>query len=177
MNCVIYISLVLSMITPWSNVQAKCCGHGYCQVNKNNEPYGGFCCGCGSCNIFCCNCGNGCNWGYAYEKFRDEDELHDYHEYLIWQGVETIESNCGHKKREIMATTYQNDSLDADKLFKSIDINGNNAINIKEAAAYLKNSTVSKRSASFSLGHELSRMDTNNDGIISPDEFDESLKL
>ena len=163
MNYVIYISLVLSMITAtlWSNVQAECCPHGTCPYDKHAEGYHGWCCGCGSCNIFCCNCDRGCNWGFH-----------------AWNFDNYAAENCDHKKkREVGTNTFQNATLNAYKLFKSIDINGNNAINIKEAAAYLKNSTVSKRSASFSLGHELSRMDTNNDGIISPDEFDESLKL
>ena len=82
-----------------------------------------------------------------------------------------------------MKRPFQNASSNPDQLFKRIHINGNNAININHAAAYLKNSTISKRSASlkrsasFSIGHELRKMDTNNDGIISPDEFDATLKL
>jgi len=162
--------------TPWSNVDAECCGPGKCGEDKQGNAYHGWCCGCGACNVFCCNCENGCNWGwkhfYGYEDYEDNDAS----EYPQSQ-------MCGHKKRAIMKRPFQNASSNADQLFKRIDINGNNAINIKEAAAYLKNSTISKRSASlkrsasFFIGHELRKMDTNNDGIISPDEFDATLKL
>ena len=82
---------------------------------------------------------------------------------------------CGHKKREIMIDTYRNDSLEADILFKRIDINGDNAINNEEASSYLETGTRSKRSSSFSITNELKKMDIDNDGIISPYEFDDSL--
>ena len=83
---------------------------------------------------------------------------------------------CNHKKREVLHNS-KNVSLEAGLLFKSIDINGNNAITVKEADDYLKNNTKFKRSLGFSLEHELKIMDTNNDDTISPDEFDESLNF
>ena len=86
-------------------------------------------------------------------------------------------STCDHKKRQISTRPQNNVSLEAEQLFKSIDINGNNAINMEEANSYINNSTRFKRSSSFAIGQELRIIDTNNDGIISPDEFDVSLKL
>ena len=74
-----------------------------------------------------------------------------------------------------MGRKYRHVSLEADMLFKSIDVNGNNAITNEEAANYLETSLKIKRSATFSIHNELRKMDINNDGIISPNEFDDSL--
>ena len=63
----------------------------------------------------------------------------------------------------------------ADKRFKEIDIDGSNDISIHEANIYLKNKTRLRKRATFSLEKEFARMDKNNDGTISPSEFDESL--
>ena len=157
MSYFVYITLVLSMIivTKLSHVNAECCGHGHCGTGYGGV--GNWCCGCGSCNFFCCNCDNGCNRGYE------------------WYYLYNIHVTCGHKKRRIFTRLLSNISLEAEMLFRNIDINGNNAINMEEADAYAN--TRFKRSSSFSLGNELRIMDTNNDGIISPDEFDESLKM
>ena len=161
MNYVVCILLVLSMVllTQLSIVNAVCCGHGYC-----GYKYGGWCCGCGACNIFCCNCANGCNREYTVKK--------PYHHH---------NTDCNHKKRSVF-TLAQNVSLEAEMLFKTIDIDGNNAINITEADDYFKTSPMSKRSAHFfthisSLRNEIKNMDANDDGQLSPEEFDESLKM
>ena len=63
----------------------------------------------------------------------------------------------------------------ADKKFKEIDIDGSNDISIHEANNYLKNNTRAMKRETFSLEKEFATMDENNDGIISPSEFDESL--
>ena len=74
-----------------------------------------------------------------------------------------------------MTSTNRNDSLEAYIFFKSIDINGDNAINNEEASSYLETGTRFKRSSSFSITNELKKMDIDNDGMISPYEFDDSL--
>ena len=63
----------------------------------------------------------------------------------------------------------------ADKRFKEIDIDGSNDISIHEAYNYLKNKTRLMKRGTFSLEKEFATMDENNDGTISPSEFDESL--
>ena len=79
-----------------------------------------------ACNIFCCNCASGCN-----------RSLDDY-----WrQNGHYRHNTCGHKKRKILINTNKNDSLEADMLFKSIDINGDNVINNEEASSYLETGT------------------------------------
>ena len=82
---------------------------------------------------------------------------------------------CGHwNKRDMSSNPRMKDSM-ADKMFKEIDIDGNNNISIHEANNFIENSTKSKKRATFSLEKEFAKMDENNDGIISPSEFDESL--
>ena len=82
---------------------------------------------------------------------------------------------CGHwNKREISSNSTMK-HLMANKKFKEIDIDGNNDISINEASNYLENNTRFKKSATFSVKKEFAKMDKNNDGIISPSEFDESL--
>ena len=107
-----------------------------------------------------CNCGNGCNRKWT-KHWNDRGYNYPY--------------TCGHKKREIDGNILRNDSLEAQLIFRAIDINRNNVISKKEADTYLKYNSKFKRSLSFSLDNELKKMDTNNDGMISLNEFDESL--
>ena len=145
-----------------SYVEAECCG------GSNDCNGGNMCCGCGSCNMFCCNCDHGCNrdyWnGYLSKK---------YPNYKGPYGPGT----CWHRKKRDIVNTSRNVSLAAGLLFKKVDIDGNNAITIGEANSYLTNKTRVKKSTTFSIDHELIRMDRNRDGIISPGEFDVSLKF
>ena len=60
-------------------------------------------------------------------------------------------------------------------LFKKVDIDGNNAITMGEVNSYFTNNTRFKKSTTSSIDHEVRKMDTNRDGIISPKEFDSSL--
>ena len=71
---------------------------------------------------------------------------------------------------------FRNFSLEADTLFKSIDTSGNNAISDEEATIYFETTSKYRQSSIFSLKKELDKMDINNDGVISPNEFDDSLK-
>ena len=81
---------------------------------------------------------------------------------------------CRHWKRDVVAA-LRNVSLDAETYFKRIDADGSNGITVEETDIFLKNQTTFKRSLSFSLQKEIVMMDKNNDGLISPEEFDESL--
>ena len=142
------------------------------------------CAGCGPCNIFCCNCENGCNrkW-HSYNGIPKMSLLN-----RKWYPSEKVQKKfgltCGHwdKKRELVQNS-KNASFEADKLFRDIDTDDSRDISINETKQFLANKMKLKRSAllSFSFTHtsfeeEFAKMDENNDGKISPFEFDESLE-
>ena len=134
MHIVYYSFLLISMaiVFQWPNVEAECCGMAPRCLPRD-------CCGVGPCNIFCCNCDDGC--------------------------------------KPLHGRTLTNGSLIAHELFKSIDTNGNNDISNEEAANYFKTNPKSLRSTTISLDWELRKLDINNDGKVSPNEFDDSLKI
>ena len=89
---------------------------------------------------------------------------------------------CGHwnKKRGLTQNSI-NASLEADKLFREVDSDDSRDISINETKQFLANNMKFKRSvllpfAYSSFEEEFSKMDENNDGMISPFEFDESLE-
>ena len=151
----LHISLARSVLIfcHMSYVEAECCGIFGSGTFWGSCNEGGWCCGCGSCNIFCCNCANGCDRQFYRNEYK---------------------SNCGHKRREIVNNS-RNVSLKARLLFKKVDIDGNNAITMGEVNSYFTNNTRFKKSTTSSIDHEVRKMDTNRDGIISPKEFDSSL--
>ena len=63
----------------------------------------------------------------------------------------------------------------AQELFNEVDADGSRNLTIDEADQYLKNQYQYKRDTTFSLRDEIEKMDANEDGIISPFEFDSSL--
>ena len=144
----------LMVIIKWSDVEADCCpGHWM-------ENCGTWCCGCGACNIFCCNCAYGCN--------------RRYYEHHIGGDIRSKQGLlCGHKKKRNIDSYYSYSK--AQKLFNEVDADGSRNITIDEADQYLKNQSQYKRDTSFSLIDEIEKMDENKDGIISPFEFDNSL--
>ena len=78
---------------------------------------------------------------------------------------------------------HQNDSdayysySKAEQLFHEVDADESRNITIDEADQYLKNQSQYKRDTTFSLFDEIEKMDKNKDGIISPFEFDNSLRF
>ena len=90
-------------------------------------------------------------------------------------GPQVFVKRCGHWNKRNISSNSRMKSWMAYKRFKEIDIDGNNNISINEANNFLENSTPSKKRATFSLEKEFATMDENNDGIISPSEFDESM--
>ena len=69
----------------------------------------------------------------------------------------------------------RNISFIAETYFKRIDSDQDNTITIEEANVYLGNNTKFKRSSRFPLQMQIMMVDINNDGKISPEEFDDSL--
>ena len=140
MQRIILMLLGLGLVVPRLRlIDAECC-YGTFFYTRSYQC-GGYCCGRGPCNIFCCNCDNGCK----------------------------------NKNYERATGSLQNVSLIADTHFRTIDIDGSNGITLEEAKMYLKNKTKLKRNVEISIQKDIRKMDTNNDGIISPQEFDESL--
>ena len=142
-------------------VDAECCTNNGLGVRGFCKRWSS-CCGCGPCNIFCCNCDYGCN--------------------LEWWRTVDVDSHKGHYKvcthwtgkREIVGSSG-NSSLVAGAYFRTIDSDGDEIITLEEAEVYLKNQTMFKRRLGASLQKKIRSVDINNDGIISPHEFDESL--
>ena len=117
------LELTSLQLTP---LEAECCNNDwewkYCDE---------WCCGCGPCNIFCCNCDNGCNlswWRRSHER-----------------GFLRLanDQRC-HHKRDIIGSSG-NSSLAAETYFRTIDSDGDRAITLDEAEVYLKNQTKFKR--------------------------------
>ncbi len=52
----LFISLLV-LLCLFQLGKSECCDRAPCSDGTNG---GGFCCGVGDCNIFCCNCDNGC---------------------------------------------------------------------------------------------------------------------
>ena len=78
--------------------------------------------------------------------------------------------------KRLLSQSASNANLYAQELFKSIDANDNNVICMEEAYSHFKNQTISKRSGDYSyLEENIKLMDRNDDGVISPGEFDDSL--
>ena len=153
LNC-IALGLTILIAFPLTYVDGRCCPG---DVWQN---CGSYCCGCGRCNIFCCNCADGCNRMYWSSDYPAS----------LWS------TSCNHKKQETL-NSFKNASLEAGILFNSVDIDGSNAITMREANNYLKSKKEFKRSTLFSFNNGLKIMDINNDGVISPEEFDESLRV
>ena len=141
------------IIYQFSVVTGKCCGG-----NWNCVKCSTYCAGCGPCNIFCCNCENGCNREWHHSWDHTEKGL-----------------TCGHwnKKREL-AQNSKNASLEADKFFREVDTDDSRNISINETKQFLASKMQFKRRASFE--EEFAKVDKNNDGMISPFEFDELLE-
>ena len=170
------LSLVILMLT-CKIVKPECCR------NSNWEFCDTWCCGCGGCNIFCCNCNNGCSleWWHVKSYVKQED---GYEPDLVQkQGGHKTDGEydhikvCDHWRRKRMTSTAnRNISEEAMNMFKEIDLDQSMTISLQEANDFLEIQKPSKRSITFfSLEQEIRKMDTNHDDLISPKEFDNSL--
>ena len=65
---------------------------------------------------------------------------------------------------------------DANVYFKTIDIDNDNFLTTEEAQAHFEKHTGNKRSIVEPWEQGVKELDVNKDGMISPEEFDESLK-
>ena len=151
----------MMVVLQWTYVDGECCsgwGGSMCgHTHTSDSP----CCGCGPCNIFCCNCVDGCNGNWWND----------------WKGTYWARGKtprCGHWKRQIDSHySYSK----AQELFNEVDADGSRNLTIDEADQYLRSQSQYKRDTKFSLRDEIEKMDTNEDGIISPFEFDSSLNF
>ena len=89
--------------------------------------------------------------------------------------------NCWHglckatwKKRSVGHETEEH--IGAEKLFELVDGNRDNNVTMVEAGRYFQKQKNFKRTIDLQLKLEFKKIDVNDDGIISPAEFDESLK-
>ena len=107
----------------------------------------GYCCGVGKCNIFCCNC----EYGICH--------------FGMWVLKRSTTNNT-----KLLASH-------AEKIFQRVDIDGDNAITTEEAEVYFENHKYLKRNTNIKISREIKEMDINDDGLITPEEFDESLQF
>ena len=89
--------------------------------------------------------------------------------------------NCGRgicqKYREVRSVGNETEEYSgAEKLFEIVDENRDNNVTMVEAGRYFQKQKYFKRTINFQIELEFKKIDVNNDGIISPAEFDESLK-
>ena len=100
------------------------------------------------------------------------------------KAIDKLDKHIRHLKlqdRNIWKRSTKNDS-EAELLFSNVDINEDNFISIEEADIFFEkqnhhNRTIKRRSANnFFVRQEIRKMDSNHDGLISPSEFDESLR-
>lgn len=123
------------------------CDFIYCDDCTGGTPY----CGNGECNIFGCNCDDGCR--------------------STSQGCEACSCPAG--------ATHTKDAPPPVKItplmkFRQVDTNKNGEIDFEETMKWVqkrdKNADEAKTKQAFE------KMDLNHDGIITPDEFDTDLK-
>ena len=150
LSMIFMISILV--IVQWPDAMGECCTGMQSFTSKICDT---FCCGCGACNLFCCNCADGCNWAYGQ----------------YWR----VKIHCDHKKKRYTDSYYVRSN--AQQLFNEVDTDGSQNITIDEADKYLKNRRQDKRDTTFSLKDQIEEMDENMDGVISPFEFDSSLRF
>ena len=151
---------------------------------------GSFCCGNGACNIFCCNCGCGKKCGCQgmndmeiiwMESGRPKWKIGKY----LWAKMcrdGLVRRNCQNANEtefqspEIYSEYFERYSRDANVYFKTIDTDNDNFLTMEEAKVHFEKHTGNKRSIVEPWEQGVKELDVNNDGMISPEEFDESLK-
>jgi len=142
-----------------------------CQCDDGVNVHPWECCSSGACNVFCCNCGGPCRTNStpttttttsSFDNNRKKRELFEISNGIYDDNVE-VENNV--------------EAVNSALKFLAIDLNNDRRISFEEAEAYV----YSQQSRRFSMAKAsrvwFSSMDTDNDGFISPWEFDESSQL
>jgi len=109
------ITLLVLVLTLWiDNSVGICCGSGRCEDGTNSGPF--RCCGVGACNMFCCDCDDGCIKAKEQgPRTRTRRPLNTYKNVL--RNVKDFRSDL--------------------KYFASIDKNGDGKIDFSEAGIHL----------------------------------------
>ena len=147
------------------------------------------------CNIFCCNCDGGrCIW----DGMTQHQIFHQIVEATydgLWgrntcfraayhndKNIDKLDKHIRHQKLQARWDRSAKKDSEAELLFSNVDINEDNFISIEEAEIFFEkqnqhNRTIKRRNANnFFVRQEIRKMDSNRDGLISPPEFDESLR-
>ncbi|XP_055350357.1 uncharacterized protein LOC129596978 [Paramacrobiotus metropolitanus] len=146
----VLVVLVLTMVG--ITVVAACCDHSH---------FG--CCGKGKCNIFCCNCNGGCKPKSQCSRRGG-----------LGGPPNTMSvGRIGRGKRDVV---YNSTAL---QKFATIDLNGDERLDVDECKAFLKLSdkvlTRHPRGALAKIPEWYKEIDVDGDGFILPHEFDYSL--
>ena len=153
------------------------------------------------CNIFCCNCDGGKCLGQgmtddqrakaarlALWRSKNMFEYMEIYQYGSYE--ERIHMDGSDQKWKAQCFDYSNyrpfiywnEGDEARILFSRGDINGDEFISIEEAEIFFEKqyhhngTSLRRRVGNFWVGEEIKKMDRNQDGVLSPSEFDESLR-
>merc|ERR1712038_751967 len=179
---------VFYIAMPYRGVDAVCCGNNFKCPNLSSWICGDAsspttasqCCGRGACNIFCCNCGDGCRcnkaegckyYGRPCDQYSDGGIDHGNNGRrgrLWWSNVEVEDDLPLRGGRSIM---------------KLADTDGDGMISVVEASDYLVADGKMHQSeavASFRAGEDIApewfrSIDNDGDGLIAPGELDHDL--
>ena len=140
MNSLRITILVLAVIFKIAQVTSICCA-------RKSDFFG--CCGVGTCNIFCCNCDDGCKHTVTISVFTfcaNKRSIDDYSD-------SNSKTNLG--------------NVESYRVFPRMYINKNDMIDIDEAAALHPSLKVDVK--------PFNEVDSNRNGVIESIEFDNNL--
>jgi len=168
---VLLISSIIMMVWISHEVDAFCCPwHATtdlkCQCDDGVNVHPWECCSTGGCNVFCCNCGAPCRTNSTpsttsldERKRRDVSDIDDE----IYLGPTEEERHL--------------EAVNSALKFVAIDLNSDRQISFDEAEAYVYSQQPRQFRIAKASSAWFSSMDSDNDGSISPWEFDGSSGL